>query len=750
MVRIQTMDQDEQKQSDEDLYQAIVNRKLTLHYQPFFDLRTGGMRGVEALVQWHHPKRGFLSPKALLGLAKRSGVVHLLEEWVLRAACEQCKQWIDAGFGPLVIAVNLSAHAFESVGLADTVQAILRDCQLPARYLELEITEEAKTHGERMMVLSQLKQLGVQVSLDHFGRGASSISVISRMPLDKLKIDSSLIQQATTDSAQEMAVKSLLAVARAMDIQATVDGVEHREQVELLLKLDCDLAQGHYFCEPLSADELEVRMREQGKAMLDLAVHAHKERGEPFVYLREVMRNQQGMTFTFRKQDATFIHTFCAGELIYRIGLTPEQVVGSELRDILPMQEALRKTMYYERAWSGEEHVTYEGVVNGVCYLAAMRPIFRDGRVKEVIASCVDITELKKAEEAKRVSEAKYRLIAENISDMIVVIDCHGYVTYVSPSVRAVLEVAPEVLLHQNLQNLLPAEQLKRVWQTFQEIMEWKLPRLITFSCQHKNGSKLILEAKGTPVQSEQGEVSQVVFIIRNSTAQVQAEEFLRKMDKLTVVGQLAAGVAHEIRNPVTSIKGFVQLLRRDQWKNEYFDIMLAEFHQLESILREFVFLTQKRSHQFEALSIANLLRGVARMVQEEAPNHQLLLDVEEVEGIRLWGDQSQIRQVFINLLSNAVESMPDGGPIRIKALRTEHEHILIRIVDKGCGMSEERLQRLGEPFYSTKEKGTGLGLMITYKIIQYHDGYIHFSSTPNKGTTVEVYFPLNRPPDTA
>nr|WP_274388547.1 EAL domain-containing protein [Brevibacillus agri] len=569
VVRIQTIDQDELNQTDEDLFQAIVNQQLTLYYQPFFDLRTTGMTGVEALVRWHHEKWGLLPQQTLLLLAKKSGVIHLLEEWVLRAACTQCKEWIDIGFGPLVVSVNLSAHAFESVVFGDTIQTILREIQLPPRYLELEITELAGGDMERTIgVLAQLKQLGVQVSLDEFGKDPVSIPYLSRVPVDKLKLDSTLIQQALTDAAQEAALKTALAIAQTMGLQATAAGVESREQAELLGELLCDLAQGNYFCEPLLAEGLVAKMSSQGKAFADAPARAKQGAGENHNCLREVLRNQQGMTFTFRKQDERFIHTFCAGELIYRIGLTPEQVVGNELCDILPRKEALRKTEHYERAWGGEENVTYEGVVNGVCYLAVMRPIFRDGRVKEVIASCVDITELKKAEEAQRVSEAKYRLIAENISDMIVVIDCHGYVTYVSPSVHTVLEVSPEVFLHQHLQTILPSEQLKRVWQTFQEIMEWKLPRAVTFSCQHRNGSKLILETKGTPVQNEQAEVEQIVFIIRNSTAQVQAEEFLRKMDKIDVVGQLAAGVAHEIRNPVTSIKGFVQLLRRDQWKS--------------------------------------------------------------------------------------------------------------------------------------------------------------------------------------
>ncbi|MGN7471195.1 EAL domain-containing protein [Brevibacillus sp. SAFN-007a] len=751
MVRIQTIDQDELDQTDEDLYQAIVNQELTLYYQPFFDLRTAGMTGVEVLARWHHAKWGLLPPQALLLLAKRSGVIRLLEEWVLRAACTQGKAWIDIGFGPLVVSVNLSAYAFASVGFADTIQKILWESQLPPRYLELEVTELAEEDAERTLgVLAQLKQLGVQVSLDDFGKYPVSIPYLSRVPADKLKLDPAMVQQAMTDSAQEVAVRTALAIARTMGRQVTAAGVESREQAELLGQLQCDLGQGNYFCEPLLADQLVLRMRSQGKAIVPATARAEQEASENRIGLSEVLGHQQGMTFGFRKQDGRFIHTFCAGELLHRIGLTPEQVVGSELCDIVPLPEAWRKTAYYERAWNGEENVTYEGAIHDVCYLATLRPVFREGQVEEVIASCVDITELRKAKETQRVSEAAYRLMVENISDIIVLIDCHGYVTYVSPSVRDVLEVSPETFLHRHLQSVLSSEQLQRVWQTFQEIREWKLPRATMFSCSHRNGSKLILEATGSPVQNEQAEVEQVVFLIRNRTAQVHAEEFLRKMDKLSVVGQLAAGVAHEIRNPITAIKGFVQLLRRDEWKSEYFDIMLAEFHQLESILREFVFLTQQRSHSFEWQNLAQLLQSIAQVVQAQAPTHQLMLAMDDVEETWLWCDQGQLKQVFIHLLSNAVESMPDGGAIRIRALRSGHDQVMIQIADRGCGMSEERLKRLGEPFYSTKEKGTGLGLMMTYKMIHDHDGSIHFSSAPGKGTTVEVYLPLNRPAGTA
>ncbi|MFS0555707.1 EAL domain-containing protein [Brevibacillus sp. 179-C9.3 HS] len=343
----------------------------------------------------------------------------------------------------------------------------------------------------------------------------------------------------------------------------------------------------------------------------------------------------------------------------------------------------------------------------------------------------------------QHVNESPYRMIAENLSDIIVIINSQGLITYISPSVQSVLEIAPDEVVNRPLLALLLLETGRLVMQTIRQITVEKQPRLITFTCPGRNGNKITLEAKGTPVIHEEQETNQVIFIIRNHTKHVQTEEFLQKMDKLSVVGQMVAGVAHEIRNPVTSIKGFVQLLRRDQWKREYFDIMLAEFHQLENVLREYVFLSRNSTEPYERMNIADLLRNAASKVQVTLDRHHLELDIKEVEGTMIWCDQNQILQLFNNLLTNAVESMKDGGTIHIIARLKESEQVMIKIVDEGCGMAEARLKRLGEPFYSTKEKGTGLGLMICYKIIQAHDGYIHFSSTPNKGTTVQVYFPL-------
>ncbi len=738
---------------ESNLLSALIRHELFLHYQPMVDLKSGKVTGAEALLRWNHPEKGVLLPKDFFTSAEKGGALSSVEEWILHTACKQNKQWQDQGLPPFVVSVNISAFPLLHGDLVRAVEQALLDSGLEPKYLELEITEKMAMDAVRTIdILFQLKRIGISISVDDFGKGYSSLNYLKRFPIDKLKIDQSFVEQCLEDEKEESVVKTIIGMAKNLRLQVVAEGVETREQLLFLQQNLCDAAQGHLICRPVSAGELSEHFSnvqeivpaigmgpDQIKQLWKKEVHSQAR-----IELSEALKNQQGMTFKFTKVDGRYIHTLCEGELMYRMGLNAEQVLGKELSEFLDPAEAERKTSFYERAWNGEENVNYEGCVNGVYYLAALRPIYQSGKVKEVLASCVDITDLKRTVEALRASEAKYRLIAENMSDIIVVLNRAGSITYTSQAVTTVLGVLPEELQdRQMLQFILPKEK-EKVQLAVQEMMEEKLPTQLTFSSVHRNGTNVILEAKGTPVMDNQGEVQQIILIIRNITAQVHAEEFLRKIDKLAAVGHLAAGVAHEIRNPVTSIKGFVQLLRHDQGKQEYFDIMLAEFQQLENILREFVFLTQQRSAIYERVAIGTMLEDAIAPMRESCTKHTFKLHPGTALDLQIWCDPSQIRQLFDNLLSNSVNAMPNGGTVLIKVI-PEHDKVKIQIVDQGCGMSEERIKRLGEPFYSTKEKGTGLGLMISYKIMEYHGGYLHFSSEPEKGTTVEVVFPLEK-----
>jgi len=455
-------------------------------------------------------------------------------------------------------------------------------------------------------------------------------------------------------------------------------------------------------------------------------------------------RQQDGMTLKYKYKDGKLIHTMCCGKLIYQFGLTPEQVIGKELAEFLPLETAQLKEEYYRRAWQGEQNVSYEGEVNGIYYLATLRPINRKGKIVEVIASCVNITERKRVEKALRQSENNYRLIAENTTDIISVVDKNGVILYTSPSSEFVKGYPSDQLIGSSAFSFVYPEDLPLVENAFSEIMLTNTSRLVQYRYIHRNQTLINLEAKLTPVIGENDDVEHFVVVVRDITEQKKAEDYLRKWERLSVAGELAAGVAHEIRNPLTSIKGFIQLLEIRGVDEEHYDTMLKDFNQIESIINEFLELAKPQTCLFKPTNLKTLLLKVVPLVEAEANYKNIKMEYTLLtDPLLIICDENQMKQVFLNIILNAIESMTNGGELKVVIEKKDGISAIVRIIDQGCGMTEDRIKKLGEPFYSNNEKGTGLGLMISYKIIHEHQGEIYIESKINSGTTVEVKLPL-------
>ncbi|MBZ5753851.1 MULTISPECIES: ATP-binding protein [Metabacillus] len=221
-------------------------------------------------------------------------------------------------------------------------------------------------------------------------------------------------------------------------------------------------------------------------------------------------------------------------------------------------------------------------------------------------------------------------------------------------------------------------------------------------------------------------------------------ESLLEKSEKLALVGQMAAGIAHEIRNPLTSIKGFIQLFKSKYTsEEEYFNLVLSELERINLIIGEFLVLAKPTAIVFKDKDIKSLIKDVVTLINIQAIMNNVQIFVEfESDISMIVCEENQLKQVFINILKNAIEAMPNGGTIDLKVKAKEKDKVSICIIDQGSGIPEDRIPTLSEPFYTTKEKGTGLGLMISYKIIESHDGEIKISSKINEGTTVEVILP--------
>ncbi|BCJ85016.1 hypothetical protein skT53_00010 [Effusibacillus dendaii] len=737
-----------------DLHKALERGEFVVLYQPQVDLLTGKIMGAEALIRWQHPERGIISPATFIPLAEETSLIMQIGEWVLHTACLQNKAWQDMGLAPMVVSVNLSPRQFLQSDIVNTVRRVLEETGLQPQYLELEITESMTMDVNRTIsILQELKGLGVKISLDDFGSGYSSLSYLKKFPIDKLKIDQSFVRDSTTDLNVATIVKTIIEMAHSLNLHVIAEGVETKEHLSFLQYNLCDEVQGYLFSKPLPAKEFEKQFTEiekiaRMKGISQGASHNIRIEEELRIIrqdLQDTVRQQQGMIFKFTRQDGRFIHTLCDGELLYRMGLVPGQVVGKALTDFLPPDVAAVKTKYYETAWQGKENVSYEGSINGIVYIATLRPVIRGGFVTEVIGSCIDITERKQVEEALRKSEEKYRLIAENMNDLIGVLDINGVVLYASPSHQTVLGLSPSMLEGRMAFERVHPDDVQDIKKQFARMVSSKMPCQVEFRYIHCDGHEVYVEANGSPVIDEFGELTHIVVVSRDISEQKRTEEFLRKTEGLSTVGELAAGVAHEIRNPLTTIKGFVQLQQQGAFKPTYLDIMLNEVNRIETIINEFLILGNSQEVHIEKIDIGGLLQQVKELLAAQAilKNIQIHCDSKpKLPFIR--GNESKLKQMFVNLLKNAIDSMNDGGDIRIEAGKQDYDSILIRIIDQGCGMDEERIKRLGEPCYSTKEKGTGVGLMVSYKIIKEHHGTIDFQSEINRGTTVTVKLPIS------
>jgi diguanylate cyclase (GGDEF)-like protein/PAS domain S-box-containing protein len=247
-----------------ELREAIDSDQLVLLYQPQVSTENGRINGLEALVRWHHPRRGVLGPDVFIPVAETIGVVAKLGHWVLWTACRQGKAWLDGGIDPVRIAVNLSALQFKTPrALEKDIVAALTETGLPPGLLELEITETVlmEASREHSGILARLRQLGVTIAIDDFGTGYSSLDYLSRFPVDRIKIAQNFVRNLETTPRNAAIVKATIGLARELSITVIAEGVETPKQVELLKGWGCSEAQGFYFAKPLSEPDVTAMLR---------------------------------------------------------------------------------------------------------------------------------------------------------------------------------------------------------------------------------------------------------------------------------------------------------------------------------------------------------------------------------------------------------------------------------------------------------------------------------------------------------
>ncbi|NRR28763.1 EAL domain-containing protein [Oxalobacteraceae bacterium] len=249
---------------DSALRHALERDEFVLHYQPQVDLDSGRIVGMEALIRWQHPELGVVAPNRFIGLAEETGLIVSIGAWVMATACAQNKAWMDAGYGPLRMAVNLSPRQFSEPDLIASIARVLEQTGLPAACLEIELTESLFMNDVALAVelLHNLKKLGLTLSIDDFGTGYSSLSYLRKFPIDVLKIDRSFVSDISGDTDESAIVASIIALAHNLKLRVIAEGVESEQQLHYLWRNGCDQMQGYYFSRPVEADAFELMLRD--------------------------------------------------------------------------------------------------------------------------------------------------------------------------------------------------------------------------------------------------------------------------------------------------------------------------------------------------------------------------------------------------------------------------------------------------------------------------------------------------------
>jgi diguanylate cyclase (GGDEF)-like protein len=253
----------ERLEIEAELRGALAQGQLALHYQPKIDIATGEMRSVEALIRWHHPKRGFILPGEFIPIAEESGLILEIGDWVIREACRQAREWQQRKLPFLRVAVNVSPLQFCQANFVNKVNAALKEHSLDATYLEIELTEATLMSNAETSValLEQLSELGVVVAIDDFGTGYSSMSYLQRFPIDKLKIDRSFISDVASNAGDASIVRAIISLAHGLRLKVIAEGVESEEQLGILKRMGCDQYQGFYRSAAVPAAEIEIFAR---------------------------------------------------------------------------------------------------------------------------------------------------------------------------------------------------------------------------------------------------------------------------------------------------------------------------------------------------------------------------------------------------------------------------------------------------------------------------------------------------------
>ncbi|ULL13609.1 PAS domain S-box protein [Paenibacillus sp. H1-7] len=451
----------------------------------------------------------------------------------------------------------------------------------------------------------------------------------------------------------------------------------------------------------------------------------------------------ESIPYSFIKLSTDWKYTYVNKAAEDLIQIRREQLIGERIWDKFPYAV---NTWFYQACHRAMEDKTsvfvHETMPSGRAYEMNCHPT-KDG----LCLFIQETTAVNNRENAYRELKRLLDSMIEHIPDAFAILDLDFRVIYINPAYKSTFGYEDDELLGK-LPPTIPGALLEDTLKWFRQAAQGQSLGSLETVRQHKDGSRIDVCMTVSPVLAEDQSVIALCLILRNMTERKQAEEVLRFTDRLSVAGQLAAGLAYEIRNPLTALKGFTQFMKQNaQYKEQYFSVMLSEMTRIEQTISKLLMLSSPLSSQFKRRRIGPILREVIALMEEEAAlNRAKLKPLFPTHLVEVYCDEEQLKHVFASLIRNGMEAMPDGGTITIDCYLS-NDMLAVTFADEGNGIPPELMARIGEPFFTTKDKSSGLGLVLCQKMLNDHGGAIQIASEPGAGTKVTVFLPAGHTP---
>ena len=508
----------------------------------------------------------------------------------------------------------------------------------------------------------------------------------------------------------------------------------------------------------LDQETVEVELRAvavkfDGKPAIQLIIHdiSNQKRMEASLnekdYLyKSLMESVVAGVFVVQNYNIVYTNPYLAEMFGYKedelLSLSPIDLMEEE--EIIKIRNEVMNGRVIGR---DQFPLKFKGVKkNGsVIYLEGNSSIIMFNGLPSLLGTVQDVTFKQEKEKTLRDSAKLYQKMIKFVPEPIMLSD-QGIILYVNKLAMQVFGIAEDTqIIGRSVFEFIHPNDHDSLMETMESIMSSDEPtpfqeRVII----RPDGQYLDVELSCIRINNYLGK-DVMLTVIRDLTDRKQSEELLIRSEKLSAIGQLAAGVAHEIRNPLTALKGFTQLLSAKYPEQpHYFTIMANEIDRISLIVNEFMTLAKPHFSHFHNEPLEPILQSVISILETQA----ILLNVElkvcyDHTRPSVYCNVDQLKQVFLNIIKNALEAMPQGGEVVLTVATMEDGYVHIRIKDGGPGIPEELIKRIGEPFVTTKEKGTGLGIMISTRIIEAHKGTLQLSSVINEGTVVEIKLPI-------